>query len=39
MRFGLGTGVLHSKLVGEAQWSGNLKYLGYNEQEFIAVKP
>jgi hypothetical protein len=39
MKFGIGTGVLHSKTTGEVQWGGNLKYLGYNHQELITVKP
>jgi hypothetical protein len=34
------TGTLHSKEGGsEGTWSGSLKYLGYNEQEVITVKP
>jgi hypothetical protein len=33
------TGALHSKLVGEATWAGNEKYLGYFHQELITVKP
>jgi hypothetical protein len=32
------TGVMHSQLGGEASFLGNLKYLGYNEQEVITVR-
>jgi hypothetical protein len=34
-----GTGEMHSKVAGEEKWTGELKYLGYNEQELITVKP
>jgi len=33
------TGALHSTTAVEETWIGPLKYLGYNEQEPIAVKP
>jgi hypothetical protein len=33
------TGTLHSELAGPATYTGSLKYLGYNEQELITVKP
>jgi hypothetical protein len=36
---GESTGRLHSSVAGEEPWLGNLKYLGYNEQEIITVKP
>jgi hypothetical protein len=37
---GAGTGALHSQEGGEpGTATGNLKYLGYNEQELITVKP
>jgi hypothetical protein len=36
---GPSTGVLHSKLAGEANAQGSIKYLGYNNQELITVKP
>jgi hypothetical protein len=39
MRFeGKSTGAMHGG-AGEEPWSGTLKYLGYNEQEIITVKP
>jgi hypothetical protein len=34
-----GTGETHSSLAGETTLFGELKYLGYNEQELITVKP
>jgi hypothetical protein len=34
-----GTGALESAEVGPEPWEGQLKYLGYNEQELITVKP
>jgi hypothetical protein len=36
---GASTGALHSELFGEGTNSGEVKYLGYNEQEVITVKP
>jgi hypothetical protein len=40
MRFeAASTGELHSKTAGNATYTGPLKYLGYNEQELITVKP
>jgi hypothetical protein len=36
---GESTGTMHSQLGGEAPFLGDLKYLGYNEQEVITVKP
>jgi hypothetical protein len=33
------TGAMHSEGAGETTASGELKYLGYNEQEVITVKP
>jgi hypothetical protein len=36
---GESTGRLHSSVAGEEPWLGNLKYLGYDEQEVITVKP
>jgi hypothetical protein len=40
MKFsGVSTGAMHGELAGEETWIGSLKYLGYNEQEVIAVKP
>jgi hypothetical protein len=33
------TGALHSELAGEGTNTGSVKYLGYNEQELITVKP
>jgi hypothetical protein len=34
-----GTGEMHSSLAGATTLTGELKYLGYNEQELITVKP
>jgi hypothetical protein len=40
MKFnGASTEALESEVGGEGTWSAELKYLGYNEQEVIAVKP
>jgi hypothetical protein len=40
MKFqGASTGPIHSELAGEETWIGELKYLGYNEQEVVTVKP
>jgi hypothetical protein len=40
MKFnGASTGELHNAAVGEAAYTDNLKYLGYNHQEVITVKP
>jgi len=36
---GAGTGAMHSEVAGETTFFGSLKYLGYNEQELITVKP
>jgi hypothetical protein len=36
---GASTGALRSELAGEDTFLGSLKYLGYNEQELITVKP
>jgi hypothetical protein len=36
---GVSTGELHSMSAGTATYSGPLKYLGYNEEELITVKP
>jgi hypothetical protein len=36
---GASTGELHSEAGGEGPAMGSLKYLGYNEQELITVKP
>jgi hypothetical protein len=36
---GASTGAMHSSLAGDETWIGPLKYLGYNEQELITVKP
>jgi hypothetical protein len=36
---GASTGVLHNSFPSEATYQGSLKYLGYNEQELITVKP
>jgi alpha-tubulin suppressor-like RCC1 family protein len=35
---GASSGALHSEVGGEATYSGNLKYLGYNAEEVIGVK-